>query len=147
MEATVTRIGAGISPSVGVAVVGAGPAGLAASSRLAGCGCSHVVLERERVAWSWRSQRWDSFRLNSPRWANRVPGKYLDGEPESFAPANSLIAALERLAEGLPVVEGAEVLGARRTGRGWRLDTSYGPLAAGAVVVASGFQKVPRRPA
>src|SRR5436309_7275730 len=48
---TVTHIGAGVSPSVGVAVVGAGPAGLAASSRLARSGCSHVVLERERIAW------------------------------------------------------------------------------------------------
>ena len=146
MEATVRYIGAGITPSVGVAVVGAGPAGLAASSRLAGCGCSHVVLEREHVAWSWRSQRWDSFRLNSPRWANRVPGSHLGGEPGSFASGRSLVAALERLAEGLPVVERAEVFRARRTGRGWRLETSYGPLTAGAVVVASGFQNFPRRP-
>ena len=107
MAGTVTRIGARITPSVGVAVVGAGPSGLAASSRLADGGCSHVVLERERVAWSWRSQRWDSFRLNTPRWANRVPGEHLGGEPESFASAPMLVAALERLAEGLPVVEGA----------------------------------------
>ena len=146
MEATVTRIGTRITPSVGVAVVGAGPAGLAASSRLARSGCSHVVLERERIAWSWRSQRWDSFRLNTPRWANRVPGEHLGGDPESFASAPALVAALERLAEGLPVVEGAEVRSARPAGRGWRLDTSYGALAAGAVVVASGFQNVPRRP-
>ena len=146
MAATVTHIGAGVAPSVDVAVVGAGPAGLATSRGLAGCGCSHVVLERERIAWSWRSQRWDSFRLNTPQWANRVPGSYLEGEPESFASARSLVAALERFAEGLPVVEGAEVFGARLTGRGWRLDTSYGALTAGAVVVASGFQNVPRRP-
>jgi len=145
MAGTVTRIGARITPSVGVAVVGAGPAGLAASSRLAGCGCSHVVLERERVAWSWRSQRWDTFRLNTPRWANRVPGD-LPGEPESFASAPALVAALERFAAGLPVVERAEVLSARPTGRGWRLETSYGTLSAGTVVVASGFQNVPRRP-
>jgi putative flavoprotein involved in K+ transport len=147
MAGTVTRIGARITPSVGVAVVGAGPAGLAASSRLAGRGCSHVVLERERVAWSWRAQRWDTFRLNTPLWANRVPGEHLAGEPGSFAPAPALVAALERFAEGLPVVEGAEVLGARPTGRGWRLETSYGSLSAVAVVVASGFQNVPRRPA
>src|SRR2546423_5317516 len=136
MGATVTRIGARITPSVGVAVVGGGPAGLAASSRLARSGCSHVVVERERIAWSWRSQRWDSFRLNTPRWANRVPGEHLEGEPGSFASAPMLVAALERFAEGLPVVEGAEGQSARRTGRGWRLDTSYGALTAGAVVVA-----------
>jgi putative flavoprotein involved in K+ transport len=129
MEATVTRIGARITPSVAVAVVGAGPAGLAASSLLARSGCSHVVLERERIAWSWRSQRWDSFRLNTPRWANRVPGEHLGGEPGSFASAPALVAALEQLAEGLPVVEDAEVRSARPAGRGWRLDTSYGATA------------------
>jgi len=144
---TVTRMEARVTPSVGVAVVGAGPAGLAASSRLAGCGCSHVVLERAQVAWSWRSQRWDTFRLNTPRWANRVPGEHLAGEPESFASAPALVTALERLSAGLPVVEGAEVLRARPAGRGWRLETSFGTLSAGAVVVASGFQNVPRRPA
>jgi putative flavoprotein involved in K+ transport len=47
-------------------VVGAGPAGLAASAALRGRGVEHVVLERGRVGESWRTQRWDSFRLNTP---------------------------------------------------------------------------------
>src|SRR5215207_2062387 len=117
MRATVRENGAGITRSVGVAVVGAGPAGLAVSSRLARVGCSHVVLERERIGWSWRTQRWDSFRLNTPGWMNRVPGTYLDGQPGSFASARSLVAALEQLATRLPVVERVEVFSARRTGR------------------------------
>jgi putative flavoprotein involved in K+ transport len=136
-----------ISGSVAVAVVGAGPAGLAASRRLAAVGCSHLVLERDRIGSSWRTQRWDSFRLNTPRWANRVPGKFLAGRTESFASARSLIVALERFAKRLPVVEGVEVFSARRSGPTWRLDTSDGSLLAEAVVVASGFQNVPRRPA
>ena len=66
-----------------MAIVGAGPAGLAVSARLARAGYPHVVLERERIAWSWRTQRWDSFRLNTPGWMNRAPGKFLPGEPRS----------------------------------------------------------------
>ena len=49
---------------VDVAVVGGGPAGLAVSIELGRAGLGHIVLERGRVGESWRSQHWDSFRLN-----------------------------------------------------------------------------------
>jgi hypothetical protein len=49
-------------------VVGAGPAGLAASLALDARGVDHVVLERGRAGETWRSQRWDSFRLNTVGW-------------------------------------------------------------------------------
>ena len=134
------------SDSVQVVIVGAGPAGLAVSSRLARIGSPHLVLERGRVGWSWRTQRWDSFRLNTPRWANRVLGRSLAGGRDTFATAGALVAALERSAKRLPVAEGVEVFSARRTGPSWRLDTTRGPISAETVVVASGFQNVPRRP-
>jgi putative flavoprotein involved in K+ transport len=38
------------------AVVGAGPAGLAASAALSRRGVEHVILERGRVGQSWREQ-------------------------------------------------------------------------------------------
>ena len=136
----------GIVDWVRVAVVGAGPAGLAASSRLAAAGCHHVVLERGRVGWSWRTQRWDSFRLNTPVWANLVPGRFLDGPADSFATAEALVSGLERFAEDLPVHEGVEVLRAERIGPVWQLHTSHGALVTGTVVVASGFQNNPRTP-
>jgi len=136
----------GVPRSVGVVVVGAGPAGLAASSRLARLGMPHVVLERGRIAWSWREQRWDSFRLNTPGWANRALGKSPAGRGDEFASAAALVDALERIARRLPVVEGAEVFSARRIGPRWRLDTTHGPIGADDVVVASGFQNVPRKP-
>jgi putative flavoprotein involved in K+ transport len=140
------RRAAGLIDWVDVAVVGAGPAGLAVSSELTRAGLGHVVLERGRVGESWRTQRWDSFRLNSQVWVNRVPGELLAGPPEMFPTAAELIEGLERLADRLPVAEGVEVLHAEPAGGRWRLATSEGPLLAGAVVVASGFQNVPRRP-
>jgi putative flavoprotein involved in K+ transport len=135
-----------MSGSLPVAIVGAGAAGLAVSARLAHLGLPHVVLERGRVGWSWSAQRWDSFRLNTPRWANRALGKSLAGERDSFASAGAVLAALEESAKRLPVAEGVEVFSARRIGPRWRLDTTRGSIAADAVVVASGFQNAPRRP-
>jgi putative flavoprotein involved in K+ transport len=132
--------------SVRVVIVGAGPAGLGVSTRLARLGFPHLVLERERIGWSWRTQRWDSFRLNTPRWANQVLGKSLAGGRDTFASAGSVVAALERSARRLPVAEGVEVFSARRTGPGWRLDTTRGQISADVIVVASGFQNVPRIP-
>jgi putative flavoprotein involved in K+ transport len=57
------------------AVVGAGPAGLATSAALSARGVEHVVLERGRVGESWRTQRWESFRLNTPGWMNQLLGE------------------------------------------------------------------------
>ena len=135
------------SRSHAVVIVGAGPAGLAVSSRLLRLGLPHVVVERDEVASTWRTQRWDSFRLNTPLWAARVPAKGLRGRSGSFPSPASLVSGLERLARRLPVAEGVEVFAARRSGPGWKLHTNRGALPADAVVVASGFQNVPRVPA
>lgn len=140
------RLRPGTIEWVRAAVVGAGPAGIAVSSELARAGYRHVVLERGRIGWSWRTQRWDSFLLNTPAWASRIPGHRLAGAPDSFATAAELVAALERSADGLPVVENTEVARATRVGPLWRLETARATVIAADLVVASGFQNVPRRP-
>jgi len=132
--------------TVPAVVVGAGPAGLAASRALASAGCRHLVLERGSIGWSWQTQRWESFRLNTPGWGNRVPGAFLSGAPDRFATAGALVSALRRYADGLPVLERVEVLRARPLGRSWHVETTLGELVAGELVVASGFQNVPRTP-
>ena len=54
-------------------IVGAGHAGLAMSRRLTERSIDHVVLERGEVANSWGTERWDSLRLLTPNWMNRLP--------------------------------------------------------------------------
>ena len=49
-----------------VVVVGAGSSGLSVSHFLRQAGVDHVVLERGEIGESWRSQRWGSFRVNTP---------------------------------------------------------------------------------
>ena len=60
--------------AIDTVVIGAGHAGLAVSHLLGRAGRDHVVLDRGRVAEGWRSERWDSLRLLTPRWMTRLPG-------------------------------------------------------------------------
>ena len=66
-------------PTTTVVVIGAGQAGLAMSRCLTDRSIDHVVLDRGRVAQSWRSERWDSLRLLTPNWLSRLPGFQYDG--------------------------------------------------------------------
>jgi len=135
-------------------VVGAGPAGLAASWHLGRRGVQHVALERGRIGETWRTQRWDSFALNTPTWMSRLPGRGGDpGPSDGFVPRDAWIAHLDDYARrsALPVRTGAEVasLASRPDGTfAVRLGgASRETLVARCVVVASGAQLVPRIPA
>jgi putative flavoprotein involved in K+ transport len=125
-------------------VVGGGPAGLATSAALTAREVEHVVLERGRAGESWRTQRWDSFRLNTPGWMNELLGE----QPrDAFATGAEVVQRLEKLAADAPVRAGVEVTGLRQRGDGYALRTGGGELRARAVVVATGDQNVPRVPA
>jgi len=66
--------------SVDVAIIGAGQAGLATSWHLTQAKVDHVVVEAGRIAETWRSRRWDSFRLITPNWAIELPGTAYAGD-------------------------------------------------------------------
>ncbi|MCU0477783.1 MAG: NAD(P)/FAD-dependent oxidoreductase [Chloroflexi bacterium] len=133
-------------------VVGAGQAGLAASWHLARRGMEHVVLEREGIGDTWRTQRWDSFTLNTPAWMNRLPGIEADlGPRDGFPSGTAWVAHLEEYAGhfGLPVRTGIEVIALKRIPDGTFAVRTRGedePILARAVIVASGVQREPRIP-
>ena len=69
------------------------------SFHLARHGIDHVVLERGQVAESWRTQRWDSFVLNTPNWMNRLPGETDAIEPrDAFMGRDAYATRLEAYA-------------------------------------------------
>ena len=130
-------------PVMDCAVVGAGPAGLAVSAALAVRGVDHVVLERGRVAETWRTQRWDSFRLNTPGWMNQM----LRGQaPSAFAGGAEVVQRLDVLAAECPVRPGTQIAGLAPNGAGYVVQTSEEVLHARTVVVATGDQNVSRVP-
>lgn len=133
-----------------VVIVGAGHAGLAASVCLSLLGIDHVVLERGEVGENWRRQRWDSFYMNTPNWTLNLPDQDYDGhEPDAFMSRNDFVALLKDYAEqrSVPLRTGIEATRATRSGNGWRLETSMGPMLARVVIVATSTYQAPSFPA
>jgi putative flavoprotein involved in K+ transport len=134
---------------VEVAVIGAGPAGLAVARELSAAGLEAVVLERARVGQTWRD-RWDSFRLVTPNWSAQLPGSpYAGAARDGFMPRDEVVRYLASYAATLPVEirEGTDVAAVEPLpGAGLALRTSAGDLHAAAVVVATGTYRRPHRP-
>jgi putative flavoprotein involved in K+ transport len=133
-----------------VVVVGGGQAGLAMSRCLADRGVEHVVLERGRVGERWRSERWESLRLLTPRWQARLPGwSYRGPDPDGFMGRDEVVRYLEGYARSFaaPVEGGVAVTAVERDGDGFRVSTDRGGWRCAAVVVATGHCDLPLVPA
>lgn len=96
-----------------VAVIGAGHAGLSISYCLKQHALNHIVFEKERIGEAWRSQRWDSFAMNTANHKNLLPGQtYSGNDPEGFCTAREFVSSLEeyKSKNQLPVIEHAQVV-------------------------------------
>jgi putative flavoprotein involved in K+ transport len=136
--------------TIDAVVIGAGHAGLAVSRRLVDAGVEHVVLERGRVAETWRSQRWDSFRLNTPSFLNRLAGGPPAADPDGFLGRDEWIAELDTYARSLPVRTRANVTSVSADGnRGFvvTLGDDEEAIRTRSIVVASGIANTRKRPA
>ena len=134
-----------------VVIIGGGQAGLALSYYLTQQGRAHVVLERGRVAETWRSQRWDSFTLVTPNWMTQLPGFPYEGEdPDGFLPHDEIVLTLERYAQSFhaPVRCGTQATAVRlqTEGNGYLVETSDGSFEAANVVLATGGFPRPKLP-
>jgi putative flavoprotein involved in K+ transport len=123
-------------------IIGGGQAGLALSRSLTERRIEHVVLERGRVGERWRTERWDSLRLLTPRWLSRLSGwDPGDGsDPAGFMLRAELVGYLEAFASAFraPVREGVTVQRLEQTGAGFQVWTDHGGWRADRVVVATG---------
>ncbi len=128
-------------------VVGAGQAGVAMSEHLSNLGIPHLVLERDRIAERWRTERWDSMVANGPAWHDRFPGlEFDDVDPDAFASKTQVADYFEAYAEKInaPIRTGVEVKKVERNADrpGFTIETSEGVIEANRVVAATGpFQR------
>ena len=138
-------------------IVGAGQAGLGVSYFLQRDGRQHIVFERGRIGESWLSQRWDSFKLNTPNFMNVLPGLHYDGsEPDGFWRPDELVHYFQRYVEHfpLPVRTGVTVVSVEQSEdeehfivktktNGQREES----VTSRSVVIASGVLQTPKFPA
>lgn len=134
-----------------VLVVGGGQAGVALSEHLKARGIDHIVVERDRVAERWRSERWDSLVANGPSWHDRFPGLEFEGnDPDEFVTKERVASYFEEYVEKyeLPVRTGVEVTEVRRNESegGFIAETTAGPIQARYVVAATGAFQLPSYP-
>ena len=137
-------------PSTTTVVIGAGHAGLAMSRCLTDLSIDHVVLERGRVANSWRTERWDSLRLLTPNWQSRLPGHAYDGDdPDGFMTMPELIAFMDDYSRRVaaPVQPDTTVTSVSRTDDGYNVATDQGDWRSPTVVLATGACNIASVPA
>ncbi len=101
-----------------VAVIGAGHAGLSMSYYLKQLGLQHMVFEQNKIGNTWRSQRWDSFKLNTPNNFTLLPGMVKNYDDlNGFCTAGEFVLRMEDYARRsqLPVMEEHHVLSVKQT--------------------------------
>ena len=122
-------------------IIGGGQAGLAMSYELMQRGIDCVVLERGLVAQRWRTGSWDSLRLLTPNWLNRLPGWSCEGAAENgYLSKDELIAHLSGYASSFdaPVECGEGVESVEKAGDEFLVQTSRRLWLASNVVIATG---------
>lgn len=128
-------------------VVGAGPAGLAAAGALAAGGARPLILERDRVAASWR-HRYDRVHLNSSSWFSHLPGYRFPAPYGRFPSRDELVSYYEGYVRErrLELRTGTAVRRLSRHDGRWRVETSTGAIEADRVIVATGKDHTPTVP-
>ena len=132
-----------------VAVVGAGPAGLAAAWAIRRAGIDPLVIDRAgEVAASWRA-RHDQLHLNTHRMFSHQPGTRIPRRFGPFPARDDYVAYLQDCAAGMRLRLGTavgRVDRADRGGSGWALDLGGARITAAHVVIATGPDAEPVMP-
>jgi putative flavoprotein involved in K+ transport len=138
-----------------ILVIGGGPSGLLLAHSLQEHGLDYLVLERGKVAHSWRMMRqgmvllspavpgadWTSLTLRHPLWA-------LPGSRKPFPSREDFLCYVESFAREhlLRVAENTAAARAAVSPRGFTVATSAGEMACRFLVLATGSSSVPEYP-
>lgn len=129
-------------------IVGAGPAGLAVAACLAQRGLPFTLLEqKDAVGWAWRNH-YERLHLHTPRNHSALPHLPMPAQYPTYPSRQQVVDYLEAYAAkfGLQAKTGVTVNEIARVGDGWKVDSSAGAVEGGAVVVCTGYNRVPVQP-
>jgi putative flavoprotein involved in K+ transport len=134
-----------------VIIIGGGQAGLSMSYCLKQKNIDHLVLEKNRIGESWRTQRWDTFCLVTPNWQCKLPGfPYQGKDPFGFMVKDEIVNYIEEYAASFqpPVREGIRVDKVTKNSLTdlYEIETSEGTFTADQVVIAVGNYHVANLP-
>ncbi len=132
-----------------VAVIGAGPAGLAVSACLRRAGLNFIILEKNgEVGSSWR-RHYQRLHLHTIKQLSSLPYLPFPKDYPRYVPRNLMIEYLDRYAAKFDLKPrfGESVRSVRRNGAGWVVDSVSSSISASHVVIASGLNDEPVRPA
>ena len=132
-------------PEPQVAVVGAGPAGVAAAVALKDRRLRPLLIDQaDEVAPVWRA-RYDRLRLNTCRPLSHLPGRRFAKGTPMFPSRDQLVEHLDQHAreDGIDLQLGTHVDRIERSNGGWALHTSAGEVRVPQVVVATGYESEP----
>jgi putative flavoprotein involved in K+ transport len=130
-------------------VIGAGWAGLGVSYALKQAGLRHRLIERGRIGETWRTQRWDSFKMNTPNVQTIMPGdEYVGLESDGVMTRDEFVVMLEGFAgrNYLPIELNTPVIKLVGENGTYFLSTDRGQVQARNVVITTGNLNCPRRP-
>jgi cation diffusion facilitator CzcD-associated flavoprotein CzcO len=131
-------------------IVGAGPAGLAVAAALRKRNVPFDILERNNsVGSSWRRQ-YDRLHLHTPKRHSALPFMPFAKSFPRYPSRDQVVEYLENYARAFDVRPefGVDVSHcARGAGDHWQLVTNRGVRRARRLIVASGFSRLPHRPA
>ncbi|WP_027163350.1 NAD(P)/FAD-dependent oxidoreductase [Mesorhizobium sp. WSM1293] len=131
-----------------VAIIGAGPAGLAIAACLRQSGQDFVLLEKEQqAAPAWR-RHYERVHLHTAKRFSSLPFAPFPRDYPRYVPRDLFVDYLDAYAQRFDLRPrfGETVRAITRRGRSWLVDTTTGPLHAPNVVIASGNNAEPLMP-
>lgn len=131
-----------------VIILGAGPSGLAAAACLREKGVPFVILERSgAVGSTWRNH-YERLHLHTVKQFSALPGLPWPSTVPMYPSRAEVVAYLEGYAAKFQIAPrfGCDVSSARHDGSQWVVRAGDDEIHARALVVATGYNRVPKQP-